>query len=378
MWTISQAVRAYYERAHILTIRESDEEWVDIQDEEYETYRKQHFNNVKAQLLAVLPEQFHPSIKDGSINRRDIDLAVREAYLAWQFEQQEQFHALLDKAYENKQQAIRFMPVHVQQVFLDSLHDFRVMQTEYGDHSLRIDFDTSGGFSAKSFVSVTLTGIIFEENCIEQGDYYVYDELIKTDNGIAWRVLLNDDKQWTIEAREWDATFYFAPKASVDFRDSDDFEGFVQTLTVEHGLHFISPALQTKITSLTPFRTEAGDLTVRDAIYIGGVRVAETLAQCISFIHSELYEDPYAIFSEPVATEDLLAYALGADLENKVRAWNTMYEHPHELAPIINTILLQMDREKEDAMLQFAYINHFSKEGILTNEVQQKFNDIFK
>lgn len=377
MWSITQAARERVERANLLVIPECDEEWTE-RDEEYVAYCVHYFKEIKPQLFTILPTIFHPAIGDGSINRRDIEPAIRTAYLQWQREQETAFHVLLDKASENKQHAISFMPKHVQQVFLDSLHDFRVMCVVYGEDSLQIDFDTSGGFSAKSFVSVTLTGIIAEENKIDVGDDYVYDELVKTDAGIAWRVLLNSDKQWTIEAKKWDAVFYFAPKTYFDFRDSEDFDGYVKTLDLANSLQFISPAVQSPIITLAPFCTKAGALTVRDAVYIGDVRVANTLADCIPFIHSEVYEDPHAIFSEPVATEDLMDFALGTDLENKVRAWNMMYAHPQALAPMINAILLQMDRAKEDEMLQFAYVNHFSKEGILNSAVSQKFRDIFE
>ncbi|MER2191320.1 MAG: DUF4085 family protein [Solibacillus sp.] len=381
MWTITQTRREQFEQAHVLVIRESNEEWaqaIEEGDTEYEAFRAQYFEKVKEQLFMILPEYFHPYITNGSINRRDIPPVIRTAYLQWQREQDEVFRTLLDTAFMNKQYAISYMPEHVQQVFLDSLHDCRVMHAIYGDDSLQINFDTSGGFSAKSFISVTLTDILSEQCRIEAGDNYVYDELLKTADGIAWRVLLNTEKEWTIEAAKWNAQFYFAPKAYFDFHGSDDFDEYIKTLDITHGLHFIAPAVQTKITSLTPFCTEAGILTVSDAVYIGDVRVADTLAACIPFIHSELYEDPQAIFSEPVAKADLLDYALGADLEKKVRAWNTMYANPQELAPIINQILLQMDREKEDEMLQTAYVNHFSKEGILTLAVWQKFSDLLK
>lgn len=378
MWHITQAARAKMEQAQLFIMRETDEEWEGADDPEHEAYRAQFFEDNKEQLLRTVPAQFHPAIVDGSLNRRDIAPAIRTAFLDWQQEQREMFYALQEQAYKNREHALSFMPTHVQDVFLDSLHDFRVEQAVYTDDSLRIDFDTSGGFSAKSFVSVTLKGIVAEEERIAAGDYYIYDELMKTERGIAWRVLLNDDKQWTIEAREWDAQFYFAPKTKGDFRGSDDFEGYVGTLELAHGLHVITPHMQTKITSLTPFCTEAGALSVQGGVYIGEERVADTLGDCIALIHSEVYEDPYAHFSEPVAVEDLEVYALGADLECKVRAWNTMYENPQQFAEIINKILLQLDREKEDEMLQFAYVNHFSKAGILTQAVQERFRDFFE
>lgn len=295
------------------------------------------------------------------------------------FEQKEQlqeFEELLDRAYENKLAAIEFMPEQVQQVFLESFHDFRVISASYEADSLRIAFDTSDGFSAKSYVEITLDGIISEQGSVTQGDWYTFDELQKTEKGIAWRVLFGNDCEWTIEAQHWSARFYFYPKHYVDYRESGDFFGYVKTLQIEQGLHWVSPALTSEITSLEPFCLAAGALTVREGVFIGNVRVADSLEECVGFIHSELYEDPEAMFAEPVAIKDLKSFALGTDLERKVRAWNTMYANPHALQDMINEILLALQLEQEDEMLQHAYVNYFVKEGILAEAVKNKFKHL--
>ncbi|MBG9452698.1 hypothetical protein ABE61_01020 [Lysinibacillus sphaericus] len=112
-------------------------------------------------------------------------------------------------------------------------------------------------------------------------------------------------------------------------------------------------------------------------VFVDTIRVADKLDDCIHFLHTDTYEDPYAHFSEPVPIQDLEKAALGTDyLELKVRAWNTMYANPVQLAEKINQILMQMNPAQEDDMMQNVFIRHFYNEGILTTELQAKFNDI--
>lgn len=96
------------------------------------------------------------------------------------------------------------------------------------------------------------------------------------------------------------------------------------------------------------------------------------------FLHTETYEDPYAHFSEPIPIQDLEEAALGTDLELRVRAWNTMYANPVQLAKKIDHILMQMSPSQEDDMMQCVLIRHFNKEGILTTELQARFKDILE
>lgn len=378
MWHLTAEARKRGDDAHLLIIHESDEEWANAQEELDEQFNRVHFEQIKELLLNNLPIEFHPYVLDGTIITQQIPKKVRAAYLHWQYTRREEFEQVMDRAYENKQQAILYLPEKVQQIFLDSLHDFRILSATYGDDSLTVTFDTSGGFSAKSYVAITLRGIDYEEGTVEPGLFYIYDELQKTTDGIAWRVLFNSDLEWTIGAREWDATFYFRPTAYYDFHETGDFAGYVQTLDGANGLHWVSPQLTSEILSTVPFRLAAGELRVTDGVYIDDVRVADTLGTCIDYIHSEVYEDPHAEFAEPVDEADLKIFALGTDLENKVRAWNTMYANPYELQDTINAILLVLNTEQEDDMLQYAYVNHFYREGILTTTVKAKFTHIIE
>ncbi len=93
----------------------------------------------------------------------------------------------------------------------------------------------------------------------------------------------------------------------------------------------------------------------------------------ITFIYTDVYEDPYAHFNEPVPLEEIEAAAMSDELELQVRAWNTMYSSPEELADIINRVLSKMELTEENEMMLSVYTNHFYKKEILTAAVIEKF-----
>ncbi|MBM7607375.1 hypothetical protein JOD29_000612 [Lysinibacillus composti] len=96
----------------------------------------------------------------------------------------------------------------------------------------------------------------------------------------------------------------------------------------------------------------------------------------IYFIYTDVYEDPYAQFSIPVPTEDLEEAILGEDLELQVRAWNTMYANPKELALIINRILWKLEIREDNELMISVFTSHFDQEGILTEKVLDKYRHL--
>ncbi|QQP15039.1 DUF4085 family protein [Lysinibacillus agricola] len=83
---------------------------------------------------------------------------------------------------------------------------------------------------------------------VEPEQFYIYDELRKTANGMALRVIFDcPEVEWTIEAEELDAEFYYRPKTYSDFAENGNFPAYVQTLQLEHGLTFITPQLKKRV-----------------------------------------------------------------------------------------------------------------------------------
>ncbi|MGE8035219.1 DUF4085 family protein [Lysinibacillus sp. NPDC093692] len=307
---------------------------------------------------------------------------IREDFLGWRNEQEQLFENILDAAYEEKQKTLAYMKPKEREVFEQSLHDATVVSIQRNDTQVELTFDMAGGFTAKSIISLTFNNIISEVGQLEQEQFYIYDELRKTANGMALRVIFDcPEVEWTIEAEELDAEFYYRPKTYSDFAENGNFSTYVQTLQLGHGLIFITPQFKKRVIGIqqhAPFLIlENSNLYENDqGVFVDTIRVADKLDDCIHFLHTDTYEDPYAHFSEPVPIQDLEEAALGIDLELKVRAWNTMYANPVQLAEKINHILMQMNPAQEDDMMQNVFIRHFYNEGILTAELQVKFNDI--
>ncbi|KOS61022.1 hypothetical protein AN161_20875 [Lysinibacillus sp. FJAT-14222] len=65
---------------------------------------------------------------------------------------------------------------------------------------------------------------------------------------MALRVIFDcPEVEWTIEAEELDAEFYYRPKTYSDFAENGNFPAYVQTLQLEHGLTFITPQLKKRV-----------------------------------------------------------------------------------------------------------------------------------
>ncbi|WP_332646541.1 DUF4085 family protein [Lysinibacillus sp. 54212] len=388
MWHLTLQEKRAFEQAHVLSIPETDQEWesdlanameegIDLLAE-----RKEDLDDVRGRLLASIPERFYPYVLDGTFNTPQLPQTVREDYINWVNEQTSVFEAVLDAAHESKQGALPYLSHGAREVYEQSLHDAQIVGIKRLNNQLTLHLDTKGGFSTKSVVILSFTGIISEIGSIEVGQYYIYDEIIKTDAGIALRVIFDcPEVEWTIEAKDLDAMFYYPPKTYYDFSGTEDFAGYAASLNIEHPHFLITPNIQSRIVDIredAPYLVlESGTLEQRvDGIYIGEELIAESFDRCISFVHTSIYEDPYAYFSEPVPMDELEAAALSEILELQVRAWNTMYANPQGCKTIINRVLMRLRPTEDNEMMLYVYVRHFEKEGVLKEETRTKYWDI--
>ncbi|KOP72422.1 hypothetical protein AMS59_15945 [Lysinibacillus sp. FJAT-14745] len=388
MWHLTLQEKKAYESAMKLFIYESDEEWTQslayAKENDFDLYKekKQELDELRDSLMNYLPLRFQPYVLDGTLNTPEVSKHVREDFLRWRNEQEQLFENILDAAFEEKQKTLAYMKPMEREVFEQSLHDAKIVSIRRNTTQVELTFDMAGGFTAKSIISLTFNNVISEVGQVELEQFYIYDELRKTANGIALRVIFDcPEVEWTIEAEELDAEFYYRSKTYNDFAENGNFSAYIQTLQLENGLIFITPQLKKQVVGLqqqAPFLIFENSYLYENehGVFVDSIRVADKLDDCIHFLHTETYEDPYAHFSEPVPVQDLEEAALGTDLELKVRAWNTMYANPVQLAEKINDILMQMNPGQEDDMMQRVFIRHFNKEGILTTKLQAKFKDI--
>jgi hypothetical protein len=398
MWNLTMQAKRSFEHANILPIQKSDHDWKnaleDAKEDGVDLYAqlKEELNECKEHLLQILPERFKQYVHDGTLNLPELPKQVRQDYLLWIRTAEETFEAVLDASFENKQKALAFLPESVQEVYEQSLHDAEIERIERSHGTLKITLNTLGGFSTKSIVELLFTNIFIEKSHLplQVGQWYIYDELIKTEKGFALRVIFDcPETEWTIEAKQINANYYYRPKAYDDFAGDEEAElqTYVEKLNPEFTYTFVTPKFKSEIKAFTneaPYITlQEGELLVEsDELHVilasKQIKLADCLKDCIHFVFTDEYEDPYAQFSEPVPSDEIEEAALSEDLELQVRAWNTLYANPSEFVDIINRVLMRLNVTEENEMMASVYINHFNEFSILTEEALSKHRNLLQ
>lgn len=398
MWNISKEAKDKFSKYNLLPIHESDHDWeialreAKEEGEDLFIRLKEELDEVKGELVHVLPNRFIPYLENGTLNQPTLPKTVREDYLQWMREANKEFEQILDAAFERKKEAVTFLSTAVQDVFAESLHDAIIERIGREGNTLHLYVNTDGGFSSKSHIHFIFKGVKFEETDepIQVGQWFIYDELQKTDDGFAFRVLFEcPESQWTIAMKELDAQYFYRPKEYTRLRDEEKLEDtsiteYIASLNSEYRYWFITPHVKCAIQSLSEnFVIENGSIEFGSneiVVKVGNERFSYDLNEYnpIQFIYTDIYEDPYAHLNEPVPIEELEAAALNDDLELQVRAWNTMYTNPKELADIINRVLWKMKITEENEMMLSVYASHFYKKEILTEIVIEKYRTLIE
>ena len=117
---------------------------------------------------------------------------------------------------------------------------------------------------------------------------------------------------------------------------------YLSTLNPDFHYWFITPDVKCTIPSISDrLIIENGTIEfgqTESVVTVGNERFSYPLSKYnpMQFIYTDVYEDPYAHFNEPMPIEEIEQAALSDDLELQVRAWNTLYANPIELADMIN------------------------------------------
>lgn len=393
MWNISKQAKEKFEKCNTLPIPETDEEWeialseANEEGEDLLSHLQEELEEVKVRLLQTLPPRFIPYVENGTLNQPALPKSVREDYLHWMSEADKEFEQLLDDANEQTTNAITFLSEEVQDVFKESLHDSTIERIEREGNTLHLYINTDGGFSSKALIHFTFENVMTEESNepLEVGHLFVYYELQKTDDGFAFRVLFDcPDTEWTIFMKNLDARYYYRPAqytllSHEEKLEQTTFEDYITQLNPDHRYWLNTPHVISGIQSLSEsIILENGKLDFTQnqmVVTVGKGRFTYDLEEYnpIQFIYTDVNEDPYAHLSEPLATGDIEAAALGNNLELQVRAWNTMYANPLELVDIINRVLAKIEITEENEMAASVYLNHFHENGVLTDDIIEKY-----
>lgn len=395
MWNITKQAKENFLKRNLLPIHETDHEWEIVlreakeEGEDLFTRLKEELEEVKTELLQILPSRFIPYVKDGTLNQPILPKAVRDDYLQWIQEGYKEFERILDAASDQTRQAIAYLPTAVQEIFAESLHDSVIERIEREKDRLHLYVNTDGGFSTKALIHFIFKAVTSEETDepLQVGQWLIYDELQKTDDGFAFRVLFDcPEAEWTITMNDLDAEYFHRPKEFYKLLEDEKLEEtswteYVGMLNSDQRYWFITPHMKATINALSEnIELDNGMIDLGPdemVVAVGDERFSYDLSEYnpIKFIYTDVYEeeDPHAQLIEPIPTEEIEAAIFSDDLEWQVRAWNTMYTNPTELADIINHILRKMELTEENEMLLSIYLSHFYDEGILQEAVIQKY-----
>ncbi|WP_042150070.1 DUF4085 family protein [Paucisalibacillus sp. EB02] len=400
MWNVTKEARLKFEKCNLLPIHESDEEWemalrdAELEGEDIQARLKEELEEVKDDLLHVLPSRFIPYLENGTLNQPTLPKVVREDYLDWVRKNSLEFEQKLDAAYKNTQNAVTYLPNNIQEIFEESLHDATIERIEREDQTLHLFMNTDGGFSTKSIIHLLFKNVLTEEANvpIQTDQWLIYYELQKTDEGFAFRVLFDvPDTEWTITMQEMDGEYYYRPSIYTILRDEEKLEmtsitEYISGLNLKHRYWFITPDVICYINSMEDsIELENGKIEFRlndFIINIGNESYTYNRKEFnpVDFIYTDTYEDPYGYFEElllPVEDKEAIeAAVLGDNLELQVSAWNTMYEHPKELADSINLVLSKMVITDENEMMLSVFVNAFYQEGILQDDIAKKYQSL--
>ena len=202
---------------------------------------------------------------------------------------------------------------------------------------------------------------------MEKESYYIYDELQKTEDGFVLRVIWDcPELEWTIHCQTIEVAHYFHPLTYHDVTEQTDWQSFYEQLHPSYQQFFISDVV-------IPW-----DLTMPkeriDGVYIHNIKVANSPQECIALVYCDIYEDPYAIFSVPVLTEELEQAIVSDDLEWKTRAFHPLYANPLAHREVINRILQKIDIQEDNALMISIMVQHFMKLELLDEETKKRLN----
>lgn len=319
-----------------------------------------HIKQLKESLYFI-PEHFHGAILDGTLltnNRLFSD------YINWCenviFYNEEQ----LTLRYEKRDKIVHKLSESGASVFSETLHDGKLLCTKRQDGQVKLLFDMCGGFTTKAIIELTFIDATESGNL---GNYYIYDELIETDEGFGLRVLSgNPYEEWTIFFKDVTAFYLFRPAATIEGEQITTLAQLIEALNPNMN-YFIMENDQFIEVELEQLRE------CENGIYVGTTCLASNLKEAKRRIYCDQYEDPYAHFSDMIPLEQLEEAALSDDQVLRIRAFNTMFELGEEAAHIVNRVLTNIKVPEHEQILMEITASHFKNLDLLGEEAKTRW-----
>ncbi len=410
--------------AHVLTLPESDQEWVDYirgfeeNGEDVHIYLCNRLEQMKGRLLTVLPKEFHSFIEDGTINQPYLPKEVRERLLMCINEMEQKYELVLEKAHMHFESIRDQVPENFVKLREARLHDARILHIARKDDTIRLTLDGSGSFNDADCIVLTFKEVKEEhsELPLEVGQHWLYEEVDVHEVGAVFRVLVDCPMtQWMVVAENVIIEPYYKAKSVPVWQGEESILGasaeelsrvedrlqvklptaYSELLTEQNGGRLSHSLIATAETMVDVGPLFDADKLVRDGefvwigqnvafkfnensepvvVYKSIGQIAENFEQFMECCVSIEYIDEYAIFSVPLEDEELESALLGENLELMVRAWNTMYERPEDYVPLIEKGLLFLLNQKDRNLLTMGSTNAFifDNKGVLTEAFKKK------
>lgn len=396
MWQFTEEIYARFTGANLLSIHTTDEEWqqtkrlFEADGVNLENYYKKELAEVKTKLLQAVPQRFIPYIENDTLNQPTLPQTVREDYLAWAQQENTAFEIAMAQTMQNIEVISPQLETKLAEVLQEGMHDAQITGLLRDDSSLHIFLNMENGFTAKARVILSFDNIIYEENsdALKINDSFLYEECHIIDGYPALRIITTNGI-WTIQAKQISAQFYFRPMpyfemianevlpevSTTDFTEALQPDFAYATITNNTVLPIEQFSTKgTRLASIPNGEIISENGAVFALINNDKLALARTEQSWLEQIFTTTYEDPYAIFSEPIPAEEIATALFSDDLALSVRAWNTVYENPNGHEQSINDALVFLAEhlEGDDNLMLIMYLEHFNELGIITDNTKKK------
>lgn len=332
-------------------------------EEEFDVEYKKHLYEQLAEYIDVLPEKFQSGIMERTLFGND---ALMDEFQRWCNVTIEQFITKSNAIYEKRESIVERFNSCAQTVFSQSLHDGKILNAEQQGNKFTLLLDMSNGFTVESIVQLVFHNAQTEG--ILEG-YYVYDELIQLEDGYALRVLSSFGSpyaEWSIFFKDVSAKYLYRPAVYFEPGEVATWDDYVHTLNPDDNYYIVKDRQFVEIDLANLSQSDNG-------IFAGGVLLGDTFEEAKERIYCATYKDPYAHFSEPIPTEELLFAMFDLDQNIRVRAFNTIFALGEDAAYIANDVLRKVDVSTDENMYFDIIARHFDQLGCLEDDVKLKW-----
>lgn len=332
-------------------------------EEQFDAEFEEHLYEQLAEYMEVLPDPFQEGITKRTLFRNKV---LMKEFEKWCSSTVEQITSKSNAIYEKRKAIVEGFHPSAQAIFSQSLHDGKILKAEQQNDTFTLLLDMRGGFTVESIVELVFHGAQIEG---ELKGYYVYDELIKTENGYGLRVLSSVGSpyaEWTIFFKEVTANYLYRPAVYVEPGEIATWDAYVTALNPDDQYYILKDMRIVGFDLASLSQTEHG-------IFAGDILFGDTFEEAKERIYCATYEDPYAHFSEPIPIDELLAALFDTDQTIRVRAFNTIFALGEEVAAIVNAALRKANVSEEDDMYFGIIASHFDGLGCLEEDVKRKW-----